>query len=247
MPRTALGLRRRRGKHAAPPRYPHALPTLLLTVPAASIGGLALDGPTAAGAGLLSAQAAQAAPSPLTGRPVAALGAGRPVTVVGALRAAEDARAPAAKPQAAPAAAKKAAPARPAERASRSGREWVSPLVGRLTSGYGRRWGRQHAGIDVAAPVGVPVRAAAAGQVILAGWGGGYGNLVRIRHADGTVSAYAHLSRILTDGGRVAAGEIIGRVGNTGRSTGPHLHFEVRVNNSPLDPVRWLRDKGVRG
>jgi murein DD-endopeptidase MepM/ murein hydrolase activator NlpD len=134
-----------------------------------------------------------------------------------------------------------AAPSKPA----RSG-GYVRPGEGRLTSGYGRRWGRLHAGIDLASGNGSPVRAVTSGKIVSAGRESGYGNVIRVRHADGTETVYAHLSRILVYGGSVATGQQIGKEGNTGRSTGPHLHFEVRVNGTPVNPVTWLRSKGVR-
>jgi len=125
-------------------------------------------------------------------------------------------------------------------------RGFARPGMGRLTSGYGRRWGRLHAGIDLASGIGSPVRAAAAGQVESAGWESGYGRAVRIAHSDGTVTVYGHMSALLVDSGeRVEAGQLIGREGNTGQSTGPHLHFEVRVNGTPVDPLPWLRKHGI--
>lgn len=125
--------------------------------------------------------------------------------------------------------------------------KYVRPGVGHLTSGFGRRWGRLHAGIDLASGVGSPVRAAAAGTVVSAGWDGGYGKAVRIRHSDGTETLYAHNSAVLVGRGeKVGAGEQIAREGSTGNSTGPHLHFEVRVGGSPVNPITWLRARGVR-
>ena len=114
------------------------------------------------------------------------------------------------------------------------------PVNGLLTSGFGARWGRMHEGIDVAAPTGRPIGAAAAGTVIVAGWGGGYGNLVVISH--GSIStAYAHMSQIsVSSGQQVDRGTVLGAVGSTGNSTGPHLHFEVRVNGSPQNPINYL-------
>lgn len=114
------------------------------------------------------------------------------------------------------------------------------PVNGTLTSGFGFRWGRMHEGIDVAAPTGRPIGAAAAGTVIVAGWGGGYGNLVVVSH--GSIStAYAHMSRIaVSNGQQVSRGTVLGAVGSTGNSTGPHLHFEVRVNGSPQNPINYL-------
>ncbi len=125
-------------------------------------------------------------------------------------------------------------------------RRAVRPAVGGLTSSFGRRWGRQHAGIDFGAAYGSSIRAVRAGKVIQSGYNnGGYGNLVLIEHSDGVVTAYAHMSKILVHGGTVNAGEIIGRVGSTGHSTGPHLHFEVRVGGRSINPIPWLRASGV--
>ena len=114
------------------------------------------------------------------------------------------------------------------------------PVNGQLTSGFGFRWGRMHEGIDIAAPTGRPIGAAAAGTVIVAGWSGGYGNLVVVSH--GTIStAYGHMSRIaVSNGQQVSRGTVLGAVGSTGHSTGPHLHFEVRVNGSPQNPINYL-------
>jgi murein DD-endopeptidase MepM/ murein hydrolase activator NlpD len=127
-----------------------------------------------------------------------------------------------------------------------SQRLFVRPGLGRLTSSYGRRWGRLHAGIDLAAGVGAPVRAVTNATVLSAGWEGGYGRCVRLIASDGTVFVYGHLSSIsVRDGERVSAGERIGREGNTGQSTGPHLHFEVRINGTPVNPISWLRKRGV--
>lgn len=122
---------------------------------------------------------------------------------------------------------------------SRARLSW--PVRGIVTSGYGMRWGRLHAGIDIAAPEGTPVAAAADGKVIFTGWAGGYGNLVLIAHGDGIVTAYAHLASIAVgQGAGVARGSVIGTVGSTGHSTGPHLHFEVRVDGTPVDPIAYL-------
>jgi murein DD-endopeptidase MepM/ murein hydrolase activator NlpD len=121
---------------------------------------------------------------------------------------------------------------------SSSGFIW--PVNGVVTSGFGPRWGRMHEGIDISAPGGTPVRAAASGQVIYAGWLGGYGNLVVLDHGNGLATAYAHLSAIWAGGGAVSQGQGIGAVGTTGHSTGNHLHFEVRVNGSPVDPMAYL-------
>jgi murein DD-endopeptidase MepM/ murein hydrolase activator NlpD len=116
---------------------------------------------------------------------------------------------------------------------------FIWPLSGTVTSTFGLRWGRMHEGIDIAAPYGVPVVAAAGGTVVQAGWMGGYGNLVVIDHGGGVSTAYAHLSSVAA-GGSVAQGQVIGYNGCTGSCTGPHVHFEVRVNGSPVDPLGYL-------
>jgi len=127
-----------------------------------------------------------------------------------------------------------------------SGGRLESPMPGyRISSRYGWRThpifgGRRlHTGIDFAAPYGTPVRSAAGGRVIFTGWRGGYGNAVVVDHGGSLATLYAHLSRIsVRTGGRLAPSQSIGNVGSTGFSTGPHLHFEVRVNGTPVDPLR---------
>jgi len=123
---------------------------------------------------------------------------------------------------------------------SASGFIW--PVNGAVVSGYGMRWGRLHEGIDIAASTtGTPIWAAAAGTVIHAGWLGGYGNLVVVDHGNGLATAYAHASAILVGvGQQVAQGESVALVGSTGNSSGPHLHFEVRVNGVAVDPLLYL-------
>lgn len=96
---------------------------------------------------------------------------------------------------------------------------------------------RMHTGIDYVAPTGTPIKAAADGEVIFKGWKGGYGNTVMIRHANGVETLYGHMSAFSPADGRVRAGEVIGFVGTTGRSTGPHLHYEARVNGQPVNPT----------
>jgi murein DD-endopeptidase MepM/ murein hydrolase activator NlpD len=110
-----------------------------------------------------------------------------------------------------------------------------------LTSGFGMRWGRMHEGIDIAAPTGTPIRAADSGSVEIAGYEGGYGNYTCIEHGGGLATCYAHQNSIgVSVGQTVAQAQIIGTVGSTGHSTGPHLHFEVRVNGQAVDPLGYL-------
>jgi len=112
----------------------------------------------------------------------------------------------------------------------------------RYTSGFGRRWGRAHEGIDMAAPTGTPVVAPGDGVVTFAGRQGAYGNLIKIEHELGVETRYGHLSRIrVRVGQRVSQGELIGDIGNTGRSTGPHLHYEVRMNGRAVDPMSFIK------
>ncbi|NJL54689.1 M23 family metallopeptidase [bacterium] len=122
---------------------------------------------------------------------------------------------------------------------------YILPTEGILTSGYGRRWGRMHQGIDIGAPVGNPIVAAASGTVERAEWNdGGYGNLLELRHSDGSLTRYAHASEILVSVGQtVAQGEAIALVGCTGRCTGPHLHFEIRLADvGAVDPLSYLEN-----
>ena len=121
---------------------------------------------------------------------------------------------------------------------SSSGLIW--PVNGPVVSGYGMRWGRLHAGIDIAVGYGTPIHAAASGTVIFSGWMGGYGNFVIIDHGGGMATAYGHQSSIAVGGGGVSQGQVIGYVGCTGHCFGPHLHFEVRINGSPVDPLGYL-------
>ncbi len=122
---------------------------------------------------------------------------------------------------------------------SKKGLQW--PVRGRLTSGFGRRWGRLHAGLDLAAPKGTPIHAAKAGTVVFAGRMSGYGNVVIMDHGGGLSTLYGHQSRLGSRRGqRVSQGQTIGYVGSTGRSTGNHLHFETRVNGRPQNPRNYL-------
>jgi murein DD-endopeptidase MepM/ murein hydrolase activator NlpD len=127
----------------------------------------------------------------------------------------------------------------------------VLPVDGaRLTSGFGARWGRTHAGIDLAAPMLTPEKAAADGVVLEAGPASGYGNVVYIQHDNGDVTVYGHMEEILVSAGQVVrAGDTIALLGNRGQSTGPHLHFEVIIGGltgQKVDPLPWLRERGVQ-
>lgn len=133
------------------------------------------------------------------------------------------------------------APAGPVQGESSSGMIW--PINGTITSPYCevRSWESCHPGIDIAAPEGTPIQAAATGTVAIAGLEGGYGNYTCIDHGGGVTSCYAHQSSIsVSVGQQVSQGEVIGAVGSTGMSTGPHLHFEVRVNGATVDPMGYL-------
>src|SRR5918994_4325710 len=123
-----------------------------------------------------------------------------------------------------------------------------TPVRGTVTSNFGPRGGRNHDGIDIAAPTGTPVRAAACGTVSLAGQQSGYGNMVCITHTSRFSTCYAHLSRFgVTNGAQVTQGQVIGYVGCTGSCTGPHLHFETRVGAQAQDPRTYLSGGAIPG
>lgn len=132
--------------------------------------------------------------------------------------------------------------------ADATGGRWVMPVEGRVSSPFGLRTlagddhARQHQGLDIAAPAGTPIRAARGGTVSFAGRRGGYGNTVVIDHGSGLSTLYAHADTLgVKAGDRVGAGAPIATVGSTGRSTGPHLHFEIRRDGEPVDPASALR------
>jgi murein DD-endopeptidase MepM/ murein hydrolase activator NlpD len=117
----------------------------------------------------------------------------------------------------------------------------IWPVSGPVTSPFGMRWGRMHEGIDIGVGYGTPIHAAASGRVVYSGWMDGYGNLVAIDHGRGLSTAYGHQSRIVVSNGQtVSQGQVIGYVGCTGHCFGPHLHFEVRINGNPVDPMGYL-------
>lgn len=118
---------------------------------------------------------------------------------------------------------------------------FIWPLQGVLTSGYGWRNGKFHFAIDIAAPYGTPFFAAAAGRVSHAGYLGAYGIMVELDHGNGFLTRYAHASRLAVENGRyVAAGQVIGYIGLTGNTTGPHLHFEIHDNGEKVNPLEYL-------
>ncbi len=123
----------------------------------------------------------------------------------------------------------------------------VMPALGRLTSGFGLRWGTNHNGIDIANSIGTPIYATTDGVVAESGPASGFGMWVRVRHPDDTVSVYGHINESLVrEGQRVAAGEQIATIGNRGQSTGPHLHFEIwKGGEQKINPMTWLRENGV--
>ncbi len=129
--------------------------------------------------------------------------------------------------------------------------EWVEPMPGaRTTSCFGQRWGRLHAGVDLAVAPGTPIRSVGAGTVVSAGANfGGYGISVLVDHGNGYLTHYAHMSaKSVSVGDRVTAGQVLGKEGSTGHVTGPHLHFEVHKGSfqNPVEPTAWLADRGVR-
>ncbi|NYE57640.1 M23 family metallopeptidase [Carboxydothermus ferrireducens] len=121
------------------------------------------------------------------------------------------------------------------------GVRFIWPARGGINSPFGERWGRIHEGIDIDGSTGDPVRASRDGVVTFAGWEDGYGKLIVLDHAGPYKTRYGHLSKILVrEGQRVEAGDIIGLIGSTGRSTGSHLHFEILINGNPVNPLKYL-------
>ncbi|MCT4593448.1 MAG: peptidoglycan DD-metalloendopeptidase family protein [Anaeromicrobium sp.] len=117
-----------------------------------------------------------------------------------------------------------------------------NPTRGTMTSRFGTRWGRRHTGIDIASKIGTPIKAAQGGKVVFSGWKGNYGKLVMLDHGNGYKTYYGHCSSLLVKKGDIVKrGQLIAKVGNTGRSTGPHVHFEVRKNNVPLNPLKYVK------
>ena len=128
--------------------------------------------------------------------------------------------------------------------------KWVLPVDHyRLTAGFGDYglWSSSHTGQDFACPEGTPIHAVGDGKIIFAAYDGAYGNKIAILHPDGTVTWYAHMSAFVQTSGTVQAGDVIGRVGTTGNTTGAHVHLEVRPHDgAPVPPLTWLRAHGVK-
>ena len=143
----------------------------------------------------------------------------------------------------------KEAVAKIVERGTKVPPTYIRPLTGgRLTSKFGYRnrptagASSNHAGVDLATPTGTTIKASSGGKVTHAGWASGYGYLVTIKHPDGNETRYGHLSKVLVSVGQtVKQGQTIAKSGNTGISTGPHLHFEIRVNGTPVDPFKYIK------
>jgi murein DD-endopeptidase MepM/ murein hydrolase activator NlpD len=231
-------------------------------VAAALVAGVGVAGVTAATTGASSSpaaaktrQAAQVASAPSTtpSAPSTAAPAGSPAASASVT---PSMAVPATPSVAVPATPSAAAPATPEvlsfvpqARKEKPLQLWVNPLPeAATTSCFGQRWGRLHAGVDLAAPDGTRIRAAGAGVVVAAGPAEGYGNAVLIDHGNGYLTHYGHMSAItVTVGQHVAAGDQIGNEGSTGHSTGPHLHFEVHEGSykNPIEPTRWMHEHGV--
>lgn len=175
---------------------------------------------------------AGAAPLPTLQEQAAQLVARRQAAAVAAKAAAE--------------AAKKAAAAKAEAARLADIHRWVRPNYGSLSSPFGVRWGRMHQGIDLAGSYGTAIVAATSGTVLYAGPESGYGEVLKIQDWDGTQSWYGHMSKFLVKAGdKVTPGERIALVGAAGDATGPHLHFEVRVNGAPIDPIPFLAARGI--
>lgn len=119
---------------------------------------------------------------------------------------------------------------------------FMVPSSGRYSSYYGERWNKMHKGVDIAAPIGTAIKAAEGGKVTFSGVKGSYGNCIIVKHKNGYETVYGHISKLISKvGDTVNKGDIIAEVGNTGRSTGPHLHFEVKKNGTHADPMTYLK------
>lgn len=128
----------------------------------------------------------------------------------------------------------------PAGPIRQGGSGFIWPVNGPITSGFGPRWGSFHEGIDISASSGTPIRAAKSGTIVLAAYTGGYGNYTCIDHGGGLSTCYAHQTGFARTSGPISQGSVLGYVGSTGHSTGPHLHFEVRISGEAVDPLGYL-------
>jgi murein DD-endopeptidase MepM/ murein hydrolase activator NlpD len=248
--------RLRSGRHRAPSyRGRPVLYVAAALVGALSVSVLAAEEPAArAGTTTVSASVSVAEKLGISAdaeRPITAADTARLQELAASRNERDAERAEAARVQAsADQVAAEAAAAAAAAAAEAARPDAVLPVEGgRLTSGFGGRWGRLHAGIDIAAPMRTPEYTVMDGVVLEAGPASGYGNAVYIQHDNGDVTVYGHMEEILVEAGQVVrAGDTIALLGNRGRSTGPHLHLEVRVgglDGQKIDPVPWLRERGV--
>jgi murein DD-endopeptidase MepM/ murein hydrolase activator NlpD len=203
---------------------------------------------TAAEAAVADVTALAPTAAPLVADPRVAVGPVTPEPVVadasGLVKAADLQRAAAEAAAAAHAEAATAAAAAKAAATSVGG--GVQMIVGRLSSGFGGRWGTTHQGLDIAAPIGTPIHVPLDGTVISSGPASGFGLWVRVQHADGTITVYGHINRsLVTVGEKVKAGDVIAETGNRGESTGPHLHIGVMIDGRYVDPRPWLDQHGI--
>lgn len=255
MPRSSPYAGRHRGRHRAPvERTPRGL-----TLPGAAAAALTLTATGAAVVPGLSGGTAVADTQPRPQAPAAAAVTGNPAADAqhiadaraGVRRVELAAQASRARAQARARASRAAARTKILEKRKaelEAAQAWVLPVEHyRYSSPFGFRWGRLHAGSDFAAPIGTPAMAMSSGTVVFAGEQSGYGKKLEIRYWDGTLAWYAHLDRIdVSVGDEVTTGELIGAVGNTGHSTGPHLHLEIHPDGGgPVDPAPWLAAQGL--
>jgi murein DD-endopeptidase MepM/ murein hydrolase activator NlpD len=238
-PRRSRG-RHRRPKHTGGPAYVTAATLAAFTVSGMNVPGAIGD-------------ARQAASSTPTATATTADGARTTFAAVqlrNTLAAQQEERASRLRSAQAEAVAAYRKAAREARIAAEKARpKWVLPVSGfRLTAGFGEYglWSSSHTGQDFACAYGTPVHAVGDGKIIFAAYDGSYGNKIAIEHPDGTVTWYAHMDSFVRTSGTVQAGDVIGRVGMTGNTTGAHLHLEVRPHDGPpVPPLTWLRQHGI--
>jgi murein DD-endopeptidase MepM/ murein hydrolase activator NlpD len=239
-PRRSRG-RHRRPKNTGGPAY----------VTAATLAAFAVSGMNVPGAIGDARQASSSTPAAATSDgqgPTASIAAVQLRSTLAKQQEERASRLRSAQAEAVRAARKAAKEARIAAEKARP--KWVLPVSGfRLTAGFGEYglWSSSHTGQDFACAYGTPVHAVGDGRIIFASYEGAYGNKIVIEHPDGTVTWYAHLDSFVRTSGTVKAGDVIGRVGMTGNTTGPHLHLEVRPHDAaPVPPLTWLRAHGIR-